>query len=56
MILQSFVIRHKGEEVNVTMEFPEQADKAAEQEFVSRLKAICLERYRMDTPGEKAHE
>lgn len=56
MISQSFVIKHKGEEVNVTMEFPEQTDKTAEQEFISRLKAICLENYGMNTLRGKAHE
>lgn len=56
MRAQAFVFKHKGEEVNVTMEFPEQTDKTAEQEFISRLKAICLEHYGMNTLRGKAHE
>lgn len=56
MISQSFVIKHKGEEVNVTMEFPKQTDKTAEQEFISRLKAICLENYGMNVLRGKSYE
>lgn len=56
MISQSFVIKHKGEEVNVTTEFPEQTDKTAEQEFISRLKAIYLKHYGMNTLRRNAYE
>lgn len=56
MRAQAFVFKHKGEEVNVTMEFPKQSDKAAELEFIGRCKAICLESYRANMSREKGNE
>lgn len=56
MRAQAFIFGHKGEEVTVTLEFPEQADKAAKKEFISRLKAICLENCRENAQREKTYE
>lgn len=36
--------RRQNRQVMVTLEFPEQSDLKAEQEFISRLKAVYLEK------------
>ncbi len=33
-----------NKEIKVMLEFPEQSDQKAEQEFFSRLKEICLQK------------
>lgn len=33
---------HRNKQVQVTLEFPEQSDQKAEQEFIARLKEIHL--------------
>ena len=37
-------LRRQDRQVKVTLEFPEQSDLKAEQEFISRLKALYLEK------------
>lgn len=37
-------LTYQGASVKVTLEFPEQPDRGAEEEFTARLKAICLEK------------
>lgn len=39
----------KCKKVKITLEFPEQTDEAAEQEFISRLKEIYLEKIKKGT-------
>lgn len=36
-------MNHKKSEVRISVEFPEQSDKHAEQEFIDRLKEIYLD-------------
>ena len=36
-------VKYQNKQVQVTLEFPEQSDQKAEQEFVSRLKTMYLE-------------
>lgn len=40
----SYTTRHKNKKVNVTLEFPKQTDRKAEQEFIARLKELYLEK------------
>lgn len=40
----SLSLTHQNRQVMVTLEFPEQSDRKAEQEFISRLKAVYLEK------------
>lgn len=37
-------LTYQNRQVQVTLAFPEQTDTKAEQDFVSRLKMICLEK------------
>lgn len=37
-------MKYQNRQVKVTLEFPGQPDQKAEQEFISRLKAIYLEK------------
>ena len=38
---------HQNKQVKVTLEFPERSDQKAEQEFISRLKAIYLKKFEL---------
>ena len=40
----SYTTTHKNKKVNVTLEFPKQTDRKAEQEFIARLKELYLEK------------
>ena len=40
-------VKYQNKQVQVTLEFPEQSDPKAEQEFVSRLKTIYLEKIKI---------
>ena len=42
MVTRSIVLKHQNKEVKVTVEFPIQSDKVAEQEFIGRLKEMYL--------------
>ena len=39
-----FTMPHGNRRINVTLEFPVQSDEEAEQEFISRLKMLYLEK------------
>ena len=47
MVTHQFLCRHNNKEVKVTVEFPEQSDLGAEQEFKSRLKEVYLEKVKL---------
>lgn len=36
---------HRNRKINVILEFPEQSDQKAEQEFIARLKEIYLKKF-----------
>lgn len=40
----SYTTTHKNKQVHITIEFPKQTDQKAEQEFISRLKEMYLEK------------
>ena len=40
----SYTTTHKNKKVNVTLEFPKQTDRKAEQEFIARVKELYLEK------------
>lgn len=40
----SYTTTHKNKKVNVTIEFPKQTDQKEEQEFITRLKELYLEK------------
>ena len=40
----SYTTTRKNKQVHVTLEFPKQTDQKAEQEFISRLKELYLEK------------
>ena len=55
VVTQQFLCRHKNKEVKVTVEFPEQSNPKAEQEFVCRLKEIYLEKVKIGSmQGKKS--
>jgi len=45
----SYRTTHKNKQVNITIEFPKQTDQKAEQEFISRLKELYLEKIKNGT-------
>ena len=47
VVTHQFLCKHKNQEVKVTVEFPEQSNPQAEQEFKSRLKEIYLEKVKL---------
>ena len=52
----SYTTTHKNKQVNVILEFPKQTDHKAEQEFISRLKELYLEKIKLGacTSGKSA--
>ena len=40
----SYTTTHKNKQVKVTLKFPQQTDREAEQEFIARLKEVYLEK------------
>lgn len=46
MLSQSFLYKYRNKNVQVTVEFPEQSDTNAEQEFIKRLKELYLKKIR----------
>ncbi len=42
MSSHSFMCKYKNQKINVTLEFPMQSDREAEQDFTNRLKEIYL--------------
>lgn len=53
MPVQAFLCKHKNKTVKVTVEFPEESDPEAEQEFISRFKGIYLEKVKNRFMQEK---
>ncbi|MBQ6887882.1 MAG: hypothetical protein IJN54_10255 [Lachnospiraceae bacterium] len=50
---QTFICKSKNQEVKVTVEFPTQSNKVAEQEFITRLKEIYLRKIKIGAMQQK---
>lgn len=48
----SFMCKYKNQEINVTLEFPMQSDREAEQDFIGRLKEIYLRKIEIGSMHE----
>lgn len=53
METMEFMVDYRKKEIKVTLEFPQNTDEQAEQEFISRLKEIYLRKIKFLSMQEK---